>query len=137
MLFSSLKDIEAAIADMIKKELKHKIKLENINSVYIKPIFGRITIKGQKEYIEVNFSNCCFMNNQHIEDNTIHKENECVVCYEPTTNITKCKHYLCSSCINKISKNDRDIKCPYCREKQKVNGYIVKIPMKAAKMLFS
>ena len=50
-------------------------------------------------------------------NNDIHsfeKPDECPVCYENTSDLLElkpCKHWLCKSCLDKITKNE----CPYCR----------------------
>lgn len=40
----------------------------------------------------------------------------CSVCYEPTTNKTKCSHNICKGCLSKIRQNELTPKCPICRE---------------------
>ena len=37
---------------------------------------------------------------------------ECCICYEKSNYITKCKHYICSSCIPNLKK----LECPMCRQ---------------------
>jgi hypothetical protein len=38
--------------------------------------------------------------------------NDCVVCYEKNDTFTKCKHNLCSCCLNQLRKTE----CPMCRQ---------------------
>ena len=37
--------------------------------------------------------------------------NECIVCFETTTDKTECGHFLCDSCCFQLQKSE----CPYCR----------------------
>lgn len=45
------------------------------------------------------------------------KHEDCAVCLEPTIVQTKCDHFVCVPCAEKIIKNhkNRNMKCPVCR----------------------
>ncbi len=48
------------------------------------------------------------------------KPDECPVCYEETENLMElkpCNHWLCKTCLDKITKNE----CPYCRTQLQMN----------------
>jgi hypothetical protein len=40
---------------------------------------------------------------------------ECSVCYEKTTTMTQCKHYLCIVCYSNMQKYISAFNCPICR----------------------
>ena len=41
------------------------------------------------------------------------RKQECIICYNKTTNKLKCNHYVCNFCAKKIEKNNCPYTCPY------------------------
>lgn len=66
---------------------------------------------------ENNFA-CCHLNcylNKDISKEKEEKE-ECCVCLNEISTITKCGHRLCVDCLIEMTKNNNEINCPMCRK---------------------
>ena len=97
----------------IQNESDYIFKKETIDTTifYFRKFLGNITADLFMDTKELKFT---FHDVEEIFDTNminVEKSEECVVCYEQCKSTTKCNHYICIDCYEKISNN-----CPLCRQ---------------------
>lgn len=63
---------------------------------------------------ENNFA-CCYLKS-YLNKYISKEKEECCVCLNDISTITKCGHPLCVDCLIEMVKNNNKIKCPICRK---------------------
>ena len=101
--------IEAYTKECIADNINKCIEL--VNSLRFSILANRM-VRDKTNLIELIKDNS---DERHIFGEIMFRKDEddmkCSVCLELTTNVLKCDHYLCMSCIHKMNKG----KCPLCR----------------------
>ena len=102
------------VIQMDSKNVIEKIKeyiyyLYNLSSNYTySRILDSLVLKELQEKEEKKVIAKMFIKHDKVED--------CCVCMELNTIITKCGHNLCRPCLSKMYKNNKHVNCPLCRK---------------------